>query len=224
MGSGRARPELHGRGANVGLEKDLPRFWFRPLIMVSAVYAVFLPKGYLWPGSSEHVVPAPPERHHPRHSPRESGSAEPKKRVFALSDSHRIPSQRSRASLKQQAETIRQTQRLSCRRPFCYSALLFSVSSSPPWSAGINLDVVHGAPKYHVYRTSLRSQCLGGTHKNKIQPADVGSKREDRNIPMAVSIWRVKEQNDLFNSSASVQTCSLLLSLLLQDGLRSRWN
>lgn len=161
---------------------------------------------------------------HPRHSPREAGSAEPKKRGFALSDSHRIPSQRSRASLKRQAETIRQIQRLSCCWPFCYSALLFSVSSSPTWSAGINLDVVHGAPKYHAYRTSLRSQCLGGTNENKIQPADVGSEREDRNIPMAVPIWRVEAQNDLFNISDSVQTRSLLLLLLLQESLGSRWN
>lgn len=127
----------------------------------------------MWPGLWEHIVPAPPEQHGagritPRASPRGSRQPRATKHGFALSDSEHIPSQRPRASLKQQAENIRQTQRLGCRRPFCYSVLLFSVSSSPTWAAGINLDVVHGAPKHRVYRTSLRSQCLGGT-KTKIK-------------------------------------------------------
>lgn len=112
--------------------------------------------------------------------------------AIALGDSEHIPSQRPKASLKQQAETVRETRLLSGCQPFCYSVFLFSVLSSPTWTVGINLDFVHGAPKHRVYQTSLRSQCLGGTNKNKMQPADVRSKGEDRNVTMAVPTQRVE--------------------------------
>lgn len=80
-------------------------------------------------------------------------------------------------------------QGISCHQPFRYSVLLFSVSSSLTWSLGINLDVVHGAPKRCV---APSSQCLSGKNENKIQLADVGSKRNARNIITAMSVQRVK--------------------------------
>jgi len=148
---------------------------------------------FLWPGSSDHIVPNPSEPHVTgRITPWASRQPRAKNHGFDLGDSDHIPSQSSRASLKEQAETRRQTKWLSCRWPSCYPVFLLSISSSPMKSVGIDLDTVHGTPKHCVYPICLRSQCLGGTNENKIQPADVGSKRHDRNVIMAVSVWRVK--------------------------------
>lgn len=82
------------------------------------------------------------------------------KHDITLGDFQHIPSQRSKVSLKYQAETIRETKRPSFCQPFGCSVFLFLVLSSPMWTVEINMDFVHVAPKHHIYWTSLRTQCL----------------------------------------------------------------
>lgn len=130
----------------VSLEEDLLWFWLRPLIMVSVVHTKSSCPKAACGQAPQSTLSQPLLNHHGPDHPLCSCCGnrqhQAKQHNFALNDTEHIPSQRSRASLKQKPGTIKQTQRLSCWWPFCYSVLLFLVLSSPTWTVGINLDFI----------------------------------------------------------------------------------